>query len=257
MRAPQNGSESTFHGWRLIQKQNSVVSQPMVVGVPCFGLSHRVFLHNRSGSKQPKQANLSKTTESDSIVGIESLKPYPGDVVVFVTLPRERQPRLTSGKRNDFEDLGIVQFRGAWPLRPDDRSDCSWVRVATFQLLFHATQDDFLNGASLTRRFSFKFTVHGIRNVDRSSHIINSAMDGYILRTTKSGCTKTKAQCWCIGLPISRGGYPRAYLLPPLGAGGSAGGAGVAEFVMVIGRFSSKVSSVPAGRMAERCLPSQ
>jgi hypothetical protein len=77
-----------------------------------------------------------------------------------------------SGKRNNLEDLGIVEVEGSRALRSyDGQFDPSaGLSPALFQHVLHSQQDQLLRGAAVAGRAAFQPPIHRVRNIHRRSH---------------------------------------------------------------------------------------
>lgn len=78
---------------------------------------------------------------------------------------------FTSGKRNDLENLGIIQLKRSGPLRTHDwRGDTRGSAVAVPYLVLHAAEYQLFYRTSFSRGFALELLVEGIRDVYRCSH---------------------------------------------------------------------------------------
>ena len=96
--------------------------------------------------------------------------------MVEVALVSERQHMVTSGKRNEVVNLGVVDLKGTWAFRENNRqrnaAGALFSRDA--ELDFHAAQDEFLYGALLTSGLGLQFTYRasGMSTVMRMKVIL-------------------------------------------------------------------------------------
>jgi hypothetical protein len=79
-----------------------------------------------------------------------------------------------SGKRNELEDLGIVDFQRAWLLGRDERegNTARALPGARTQLDFNAPENQLLHGAFLAGSFGFELAVERVGNVDGGAHTL-------------------------------------------------------------------------------------
>jgi hypothetical protein len=80
---------------------------------------------------------------------------------------------FTSGKRNDFKNLGIVQLQGSVPFRGYDwKGDPTGSIAPTPEFLLNSAKNQLFHRASFTGCFDFQFPIKRIRDVDRRPHAI-------------------------------------------------------------------------------------
>ncbi len=79
---------------------------------------------------------------------------------------------LISGKRNNLEDLGIVEQRCSRPLGPHDRKldPLASLSPTLSQDTLDAAKDQFLGGTALARRSALQAPINRVRDVNCSSH---------------------------------------------------------------------------------------
>jgi hypothetical protein len=78
---------------------------------------------------------------------------------------------LTSGKRNDFENLDIVEVECSWSLRSDNgKRDAARPPARCLQFFLYASEYELFNGTSFAGSLSFEFSIKRIRDVDRGAH---------------------------------------------------------------------------------------
>src|SRR5713101_4678910 len=77
-----------------------------------------------------------------------------------------------SGKRNNLEDLGIVELEGSRPLRTNDRQLDPAARLspAHSEDVLHSEQDQLLGGAAFAGGTAFQPAVNRVRDVHRCPH---------------------------------------------------------------------------------------
>jgi hypothetical protein len=151
---------------------------------------------------------------------------------------------FTSGKRNDLEDLRIIQFHRPRPLGTYDWKNNPHRAASSvpLQFLLHAAQNKFLDRTTLASCFALEFAIKRVRNIDCCSHLF--ILPYLWLLGNRRNIVRNKAKA-SPALFFSK--LILDYLLPPLVAGACA----VVAFVIVSGRFNSNVSCVPAGNIAE------
>src|SRR5579864_3078135 len=78
---------------------------------------------------------------------------------------------FTSGKRNNLEDLGIIQLCSSGLLRANDRKrDLVRTIVSADQFPLDATKNKFLDRAALARSLALQFAIEAIGDVYGSPH---------------------------------------------------------------------------------------
>src|SRR5438270_6386335 len=80
---------------------------------------------------------------------------------------------FTSGKRDEFCDLGIVDVQRPWTLRFHDRKRYALTRLLlpNAQFVFDSAEDQFLHRTAFAGSPTLELPVQRVRNIDRSSHI--------------------------------------------------------------------------------------
>src|SRR5229473_1075347 len=78
-----------------------------------------------------------------------------------------------SGKRNNLEDLGIVELESSRPLRSNDRQLDPAARLspAHSQDVLHSEQDQLLGGAAFAGGTALQPAVNRVRDIHRCPHL--------------------------------------------------------------------------------------
>ena len=167
---------------------------------------------------------------------------------------------LTSGKRNDLVDLGVVQFQRAGPVGIDDRrASGAFFGSSGAQFQFDSAQYKLSYRVAFVRRLLLKRLIERVGDVHCSPH---GSILPYLwlvrdLETKPAGgCgppATNSASLQFVPESLAGAGGGVAGSGAGAGAGVEAAGAGLSAS----GRFNSSVNSVPAGNVAEPCLVSQ